>query len=216
MVAGTYAFMHYIGRKQATKDIDILCRPRDVKRALKVLSQLGHATELTHKHWLAKVYDSRFYADIIFRSSNRKLEITNDWFLHSQPARLLGQEVRVIPPEELIAQKMYVAGRDCFHGHDVYRLLHALSLNLDWRRLFKIMRADWQILYAHLMLFDFVFPKDSRNIPLWLIKELQRRETDRVKGSPRLKTEFRGDQLSLVDYASPRQLKALYNHPKKR
>lgn len=213
LVAGTYAFRHYVGSNRTTKDIDILCRPRDVRRLLQFCFRAGYLTERTYRHWLAKVYDRRSYADIIFRSSSRKLEVTDEWFLRSIPARVLGCDVRLVPREEMIAQKLYVAARDSFHGHDIYKLMHASGSTLDWRRLFRLVDDDWQVLYAHLSFFHFTFPNDAHVVPAWLLDELERREWDRRRRRRPSAIRFRGDQLSLVDYASPRELKALHNHP---
>lgn len=186
--------------------------PKDVPRALALFRKAGYGTELTHKEWLAKIYDADSYVDIIFRSSNRMNEVKRDFFDRAHKALVFGSRVQVMSPEDMIVSKLYILSRDCFHGHDVYKIIRALGNRIDWAMIWSRLKKDWQVLYAHVLLFDFVFPKDRRKIPAWLRDEL----TERASKLPGTNAEFRGNIVSLVDYKTPKQIAALYAHPKKK
>lgn len=210
MVAGTYAFMFHTRSTRPTKDLDIFCRPKDVQKLLKFAKAQGFKTERTYASWLGKIYDSENYVDVVFRSSNRRHEVDDGYLRRSMSGIVLGVPTKVVSPEDMLVTKLYVMSRDCFHGHDVYKLIKALKL-LDWKRIWTVMEKDWQILYAHVLLFDFVFPRERKNIPQWLRKELALKALKPARTT----AVFQGNDLSLVDYKTPKQLQALHNLPKK-
>ncbi len=179
MVGGNYAFERYTGLSRATKDLDLFCKPDDVIRILRSLGDQQFHVELTDHRWLAKIIDRDFYVDLIFNSANGRIPVTDVWLENAPLDTILNQSVMLIPPEEMICSNLYIMARDCFHGHDVYKLTHALGAELDWGRIWQYMKEDWQVLYAQLILYGFVFPQDQDTIPDWLMKELRTRESDR-------------------------------------
>ena len=212
LVGGTYAFGAYVRTNRPIKDLDLFCLPKDVGRIFRFFKRAGLRTELTDKRWLGKIFDSRSYVDIIFRSSNRKIPVSGTWFRHARTGAVLGRKVKLIAPEELILSKFSVMSRDCFHGHDIYKLIHKLGRELDWRRIWKTVKKDWQVLKAHVLLFDFVYPGERNNVPAWLRRTLLREEA-RSKRAVRGSSGHRGRELSLVDYATPSELKKIHAHP---
>lgn len=210
MIGGSYAYMHHTKTIRPTKDIDIFCIPTDVSRVMRAFRIAGMKTELTYKKWLGKVYDDDNFADIVFRSANGKHVVTKKWMVRSEAGVLFGRKIRMKSPEDVILTKLYVMGRDCFHGHDVYKLIKALGKKLDWHMIWRESKVDWQILYAHTLFFDYVFPNDREKIPSWLRAEMQKKAAKKGGGG-----SFRGKMLSMVDYSTPKQIAALHNHPKK-
>jgi hypothetical protein len=210
MVGGSYALMHHMGTKKIVKDLDIVCEPADALRILKCAKQAGFKTEFTYKNWLGKIFNEKDYIDVIFRTSNKRIEVKKEWFKHGRGHVLFGEKVFMLSPEEVIINKMYVFGRDCYHGHDIYKLVHKLGSELDWKRIWKAIQKDWQILEAHIVLFDFVFPKDRYKIPDWLRSEIGKNKDKKVK----TQSKFQGHLLSLVDYPIKGRNK-LHNHPLK-
>lgn len=211
MVGGSYALMHYIGKQKAVKDLDIVCRPSDIENILKYARSVGLKTELTNKNWLGKIFNDKDYVDVIFRTSNRRIEIDSEGLKRSRRSVLFGEGVDILSPEDVIVNKMYVFGRDCYHGHDIYKLVHKLGKKLDWKIIWKAVRKDWQVLEAHLILFDFVFPKDGGKVPAWLRSEIRENRSKKSK----TKGKFQGHLLSLVDYPKKGEIK-LHNHPLKK
>lgn len=208
LVAGRYSTMHYSGIKVPTKDLDLLCRPRDVNKIISLLKKAGISIEMTYRSWLFKAYNKKYYVDFIFRSSNGKNEVTDEWFENADQGILLTHKVKFASIEDIILAKMYVVGRDCFHGHDIYKLIRDFGLKIKWERIWNRMKDDWQVLAAHIFLFDYVFPNLRNNIPTRIRKRVN-------SSKPRAINEFRGNVLSLVDYKSIKELKKLHNHPLK-
>jgi hypothetical protein len=73
LVGGGYALAHYTGIRRDTKDFDIFLTRREVERALDILSGAGYRTEMTHAHFLGKVFCEDLFVDFIFCSGRRTL-----------------------------------------------------------------------------------------------------------------------------------------------
>src|SRR6266487_4962667 len=68
LLAGTYALSAYTGITRATKDLDILCKPSDYPRILDRFKSLGYAIEVEDERWIAKIFRSEHFFDVIFAS----------------------------------------------------------------------------------------------------------------------------------------------------
>lgn len=208
MIGGSYALMEHLHMKRAVKDLDIVCKPADAKRLLALARKRGFKTELTYKGWLGKIFNADHYIDIIFRTSNGRVEMEDSGFRHGIRTILFGLPITLLAPEEVMIHKMYVFSRDCYHGHDIYKLIHTLGATLDWTRVWRTMERDWQVLHAHTVLFDFVYPQDVIQIPEWIRQKIAEKEKQKI----RTKVICRGNMLSLVDYPRKGSPK-LHNHP---
>src|SRR5438874_7887055 len=80
LVGGAYAMERYTGIERHTKDLDLFVRPIDAPRVLEQFAAAGYRTELTHPHWLGKVYCEDAFVDVIFRSGNAVAEVDEGWF----------------------------------------------------------------------------------------------------------------------------------------
>jgi hypothetical protein len=178
LVGGALALTAYCGIRRNTKDLDLCLLRRDVPRALRVLEAAGFRTETPYPHWLAKAYalDGHFI-DLIFNSGNGAAPVDSQWFEHARAARVLGIPVRVCPIEELVWSKAFVMERERFDGADVVHLLLASAGTLDWRRLLARFGDAWRVLYAHVLLFGYVFPDQAPRVPGWVTDELALRAT---------------------------------------
>jgi hypothetical protein len=158
-----------------TNDFDLFLLKTDVPRALDVLSAAGYRTEVAYAHWLAKVHFNGGFIDLIFNSGNGCCPVDDDWFRHAREDIFMGMKLQVCPPEESIWQKAFIMERERFDGADVLHLLRACAATLDWPRLLDRFSRNWPVLYAHLVLFRFVFPGDAALIPEGIFGELSRR-----------------------------------------
>src|SRR5262245_43836761 len=69
LLGGAYAFGHYTGVIRHTKDLDLFVRAADCGLLLDALAGQGFRTEITFRHWIAKVWnDADDLIDIIFSS----------------------------------------------------------------------------------------------------------------------------------------------------
>lgn len=182
LVGGAYAFAVYTGIERHTKDFDLFIRRTDFERAKAALGEGGYETELTFSHWLGKAKKGEDFVDLIFSAGNGVAEVDDLWFEHATPAVVFGREVNLIPAEEMIWSKGLIMERERFDGADVIHVLRAVGDRLDWKRLIGRYGPYWRALYAHVIMFGFVYPSHRSKIPRWVMGELAKRvaqETER-------------------------------------
>jgi len=177
LVGGAYAFARYTGIERHTKDFDVFLRREDYGRAAWAFQKAGHKAELTFPHWLGKVHEGCDFIDLIFSAGNGVAEVDDVWFEHAVRDTVLGVDVELIPPEEMIWSKGLIMERERYDGADVAHIIRATGDGLDWRRLLDRFGKYWRALYAHVVMFGFAFPSDREQVPSWVIEEL----TERVR-----------------------------------
>lgn len=175
LVGGAYAFARYTGIVRHTKDFDIFLRPEDVHRALDALEGAGFRTEVWSEVWLAKALARDVFVDIIFSSGNGIVRVDDEWFRYGVPETVLGEQVQLVPTEEMIWSKAFVQERERFDGADVLHVLRGCAQKMDWQRLLARFGDQWRVLYAYLIQFGFAYPSDRDIIPLAVMTELSER-----------------------------------------
>ena len=175
LVGGAYAFARYTGIERHTKDFDIFIRRSDFDRAAQVLQQAGYRTELTFPHWIGKAYQGEDFVDLIFSAGNGVATVDDLWFENAVPEVVLGLNVGLIPAEEMIWSKGLIMERERFDGADVAHVLKNVGRDLNWKRLLSRYGEHWRALYAHLVLFGYVYPSRRSNVPEWVMKDLAAR-----------------------------------------
>jgi hypothetical protein len=68
--------------------------------------------------------------------------------------------------------KAFVQERERFDGADVAHLIRALGPSLDWDRLLARFGDHWRVLYAHVVLFGYIYPDRREHVPAWVMDEL--------------------------------------------
>lgn len=175
LVGGAYAFARYTGIVRHTKDFDIFLRPDVVRRALDALEQVGFRTEVWSEVWLAKAFDHDVFVDLIFSSGNGLARVDHEWFHYGVPEIVLGEQVLLVPMEEMIWSKAFVQERERYDGADVLHILRGCAQKIDWQRLIARFGDQWRVLYAFLIQFGFAYPSDRDAIPLAVMTELGER-----------------------------------------
>jgi hypothetical protein len=205
LVGGAYAFAWYTGIVRHTKDIDLFLRPADIGRAEEALEAAGYRTETTFSHWLAKAFCDGDFIDLIYSSGNGACPVDDDWFAHAVEAEVLGEPARLAPPEEMIWQKAYIMERERFDGADVAHLLLACGGALDWPRLLARFGPHWRVLFAHLVLFGFIYPSERECVPAEVLGGLADRWRAEEAAPPPEGALFRGGLLSRSQYLADLQ-----------
>lgn len=172
LVGGAYAFGCYTGISRHTKDFDLFIRTADLGPVMEALSGAGFTTEISYPHWLAKAFLNRDMVDLIFRSGNGVSEVDEAWFDRAPRGKVLGMDVVLCPPEEVIWSKAFIMERERFDGADVAHLLKGYGSRIDWRHLIDRFGPYWRVLLAHLVLFGFIYPDERTQIPAWVMQEL--------------------------------------------
>src|SRR5205809_5796826 len=199
LIGGAYVVEAFAGVSRRTKDFDLYIRPRHVRAAMDALAGAGYKAEMTFPHWLAKAACGRDCVDLIFRAGNGLCEVDNSWFERAHDDELMGLQVKLCAPEEMIWMKAFIMERERFDGADIAHILRRCAGELDWPHLVGRFGADWRILLSHLILFGYIYPGERSQIQAGIIDDLVRRlrsETT-VAGPDRL---CRGTLLSRKQY----------------
>ena len=175
LVGGAYAFAAYTGIERHTKDFDVFIRREDFDRACKLFEAAGYRAELTFPHWIGKAYSGEDFVDLIFSAGNGVAAVDELWFKNAVAGRVFDMDVKLIPAEEMIWSKGLIMERERFDGADVAHVIQAVGDRLDWRRLLDRYGRHWRALFAHVVLFGFIFPSDRSKVPLWVIEECSKR-----------------------------------------
>ena len=175
LVGGAYAFARYTGIERHTKDFDVFIRRADYPLAAKILESAGYETDLTFPHWLGKAFKGDAFVDLIFSAGNGVAAVDELWFRYAVPGRVLDMKVKLIPAEEMIWSKGLIMERERYDGADVAHIIHAVGEKLDWRRLIDRYGRYWRALYAHIILFGFIYPSHRSTVPTWVMEEMGKR-----------------------------------------
>lgn len=197
LVGGAYAFARYTGIERHTKDLDIFVLPDDARRTLDVLAAAGFACDMTFPHWLGKAHCGEDFVDVIFSSGNAIARVDERWFLHARRDHVLGREVLLVPPEEMVWSKAFIMERERFDGADVAHVLRACAGGLDWARLVGRFGQHHRVLLAHLVLFGFIYPGEKHKIPAEVLAGLLERVR---RESPGAENMCQGTLLSRQQY----------------
>lgn len=199
LIGGSYVVEAYAGVSRRSKDFDLYVRPHHVDAAIEALARAGYETEKTFPHWLAKAGRGREYIDLIFRAGNGLCEVVDSWFERAQDDELLGMEVKLCAPEEMIWMKAYIMERERFDGGDIAHILQSCAEKLDWRHLVHRFGPDWRVLLSHLVLFGYIYPSEHGRIPAAIMDDLisRLRKDAPIAGPERV---CRGTLLSRKQY----------------
>ena len=200
LVGGAYAYGTYSGIYRDTKDLDVFLRKADAQRALEILERDGWRTERTYEVWLYKAFKGEWFVDLIFSSGNGIADVDDEWFAHASPATIFGRRVLLVPPEEMVWSKAFVLERERFDGADVAHLFQSCARTMDWRRLLRRFNRYWEVLLAHLLLFQFSYPCERSAIPDDVMSFLLTRAGQNVLDGDTADKICRGDLLSSVNY----------------
>ena len=200
LVGGAYALNCHAGVERHTRDFDVFVRPGDADATLAALAPLCDRTDLTFPHWLGKAYCGDAYVDVIFNSGNGVCEVDDEWFEHAIDSTVFGQEVRLVPVEEMIWQKAFIMERERFDGADIAHMLRASGKRLDWARLLRRFRPHLRVLLAHLVLFGFIYPDEREVVPARVMDLLSERLRREGGAAPSGQLLCRGTLLSREQY----------------
>ena len=175
IVAGAYAIYEHTGIYRKTKDLDLFFEPSCVVAAARALRDAGFVTRLEDGHWLAKATMGEHFVDLIYGMGNGVARIDEEWIRHSRPGILAATPVRIAPAEELIWHRLFIGERHRHDMSDVVHLILCLGETLDWERLVRRTGADWPLLLAQLLMFNYVYPGYRANVPSWVFDQLLER-----------------------------------------
>ncbi len=129
LMGGIAAACH--GRPRWTHDVDLLVRPTDARAVLDALGAAGFDTEETFPDWLYKASRDDQLVDVIFRSAG-DIYLDDEMLARASWREVLGRQLLVIPPEDLIVIKAVVHAEHMpRHWHDALAVLAGCEA-VDW------------------------------------------------------------------------------------
>lgn len=202
MLGGAFAMFNYTGIYRDTKDLDVFCKSTEYPKIMKHFAEKGYRTELTDNRWLAKIFKGEYYIDLIFDTVNNICRVDDTWYDHSSEGTFAGVPVRFIPAEELVWCKLYVQNRERFDGADINHIWVRYGKKMDWKRLLFRMDQHWHLLLSQILIFQFVYPSDYRDIiPKELFDELMSRAYEQYDLPPSLERVSRGPIIDQTQYS---------------
>ena len=178
LLGGGFALASYTGRWRDTKDIDFYIRPKDRQKAVRALSQAGFADYFERRpydrKWIYRSTKDGVIVDIIWSMANQRAQVDELWFERANKVAIRGEQMPVIPREELIWCKLYILQRDHCDWTDVFNLLYACPDSLDWEHLLRRLEDDAPLLKAMLTVYGWLCPNYIRKLPesLWRALEM--------------------------------------------
>jgi hypothetical protein len=168
LVGGAYSFARYSGIYRHTKDLDLFLRPRDLEAAQSALGPAGFEIRPAFEHWIAKAHRDDHFIDLIYSSGNGIATVDDGWFEHAVTGEVVGETVLFCPAEEAIWSKAFIMERHRFDGADVAHVFRKSGSQLDWERLLVRFGEHWPLLFAHVVLFSYIYPEHVHQVPAWV------------------------------------------------
>jgi len=200
LVAGGYAVAAYTGLNRISKDLDIFTTPGEFSRILSFLKQESYAISIEDERWIGKVHNDQHFIDIIFSSANGSVPVQAEWFEHARHFQLFGMSIPMISPTELVWSKALIKDRQRYDGADIINVILKHHQQIDWHRLLSHMDAHWEVLFALILDFRWVYPTDRDRVPSWILDELVKRLDQQRKLPLPQRRICRGRLLSRSDY----------------
>ena len=172
VVGGAFALHWYSGFWRVVKDMDLYLLPDNTNWAMDVLDKAGFSTRVKHEQWLAEALMNHEKVDLIFGMGNWLSYVDRNYLDRSRQGMVLGIPARIVPVEELIYSKAFVASRERYDAADLFHLLVATASELDWTHLMELFGDSWEVLLSHLVMFRYVYPSHRELIPPWVLDNL--------------------------------------------
>jgi hypothetical protein len=172
-VGGAFGCAGYTGEWRNTKDLDFYILPGDREAMIAVLDAagLGDLYDEQHyeRHWIYRAHQGETIVDAIWAMANRRAEVDARWIEGGRDFDLQGEAVRLIAPEEMLWQKIYIVQRERCDWMDALNLVYAAGPEFDWDRLLERLGDDRPLLAALLAFFGWICPGRAARFPasLW-------------------------------------------------
>jgi hypothetical protein len=123
------------GGPETRHDLDIVIRPRDADRSLRLLAGVGMRTERPPEEWLVKAYDGDVLVDLIF--SPKGLEVGDDLFQRADDISVFGVTMPVMAIEDIIATKLLAMSEHTLRYESVLQIARAVREQVDWSAVYE-------------------------------------------------------------------------------
>lgn len=176
MLGGGFALAAYTGRWRDTKDIDLYIRFKDRRRAVDALTQAGFKDYFSRlpydRKWIYRATRSGVIVDLIWSMANQRARVDSRWFESVGSMAVRNETVRILPLEHICWCKLYVLQRERTDWPDLFNLLCAQGLRLNWSRLLGLLNGDEPLLAGMLTIYGWLCPNAALKLPPSIWKRL--------------------------------------------
>jgi Nucleotidyl transferase of unknown function (DUF2204) len=177
VLGGGFAISTYTGHWRNTKDLDLYVLPAERDALIQVTSDVGlhdmYERSPYDRRWIYRSACGDTIVDIIWAMANLRSQVDEGWLRDGGEFNIRGERLGVVPPEEMVWNKLYVMQHDRCDWTDVLNLLYSVGADLDWEYLIKRMGDDTPLLAAALSVYRWMCPGRSRAIPGAVWERLQ-------------------------------------------
>jgi hypothetical protein len=106
--------------------------------------------------------------------ANRRAEVDEHWLTAGPEVNIRGEQVRIVPVEEMIWGKIYILHRDRCDWPDVLNMVYETAPRLDWQHLLDRLGEDVLLLSGILSVLTWLCPGRTQVIPPWVLDRLSR------------------------------------------
>jgi hypothetical protein len=175
-LGGAFAVATYTGYWRNTKDLDLYVLPQYRERMLEVLGSTGmrdlYDAKPYDRWWIYRGTKDDAIVDVIWAMANHRAQIDELWMSGSD-VEIRGRKLKVLPPEAMFWDKLYIMQRDRCDWPDVLNLLYSAGPEMDWEHLLnRIGDEDCMLASGALMVFRWISPGKARELPGWIWERL--------------------------------------------
>lgn len=197
-LGGGLAFSAYCERRRGMKDIDLFILREEKEAFIELLCGAGYEDyydrEPYDRTWIYRGYLDKVVLDLIWSLPNHRIDVTSDWFERGLTASVHGQQVHLIPVEEVIRSKIYVLQHDRCDWPDLLNILDHQAENFNWHVLLQGLGEDARLFGALLCTYGWLNPAGARRIPPFVWQACGAMVPDEVE------TEHRAHLLDTRDW----------------
>lgn len=170
-MGGAFAAACYIGTWRNTKDLDLYVLPEYRERMIQVLTDAGLGDYFDEKPydrwWIYRGEKGGCIVDVIWAMANHRAQIDDLW-MSGPDVDVNGRRLKILPPEALLWDKVYIMQRDRCDWPDVLNLLFCVGPDVDWEYLLERMGDDAALIAGALRVFQWAAPGRAQQLPSWI------------------------------------------------
>jgi hypothetical protein len=171
-IGGSLAMALHAGISRPTKDLDLYVKPDEKDRMIALLLDMGFSDYYDQvpydRDWIFRGISGDVIVDVIWQMANRRAVVDEGWISRGPLIDCGGQEVRLLPIEEMIWNKLYVLQKDRCDWPDILNLVDLSLDTIDWHHLADRLGEDLPLLQALLDVYSWLRPDFSARLPEWL------------------------------------------------
>jgi hypothetical protein len=177
VLGGGFAIATYTGHWRNTKDMDLYVLPAERDTIIQITREVGlqdmYPRSPYDRRWIYRSSCGDTIVDIIWAMANLRSQVDEGWLRDGGEFTMRGERVAVMPPEEMVWNKLYVMQYDRCDWTDVFNLFYSIGAELDWEYLIDRMGDDAPLLAGALSVYRWMCPGKSRAIPAAVWERLQ-------------------------------------------